>query len=140
MYEALNAKFSHELVRDLFFKKIAGLAIKDAIDIHNAAVDYMKDNDDDGWPEYESDDHPFLFREFAMELVQGAVYKTHLWAISQFESEANHDIKMLFAILAIETSIYMIHDIPEKEIRRTRARYGNIKNACHVKYKSIKTL
>ena len=139
MYNKLNTNYSDNLSEQLFRQKINNVSLNNIISIHNAAFKNLRKDDDAITSENTSDNNEDLkpfFHEFAFELHQEIINKVHKYAIERFENSANPE-KTIYAILAIETSVYLVDGISEKELRKIKAKYGQIKNFCKQSIESI---
>ena len=139
--EQLDAKYSDETAIVLINNIINDRKIDDLIDVHNVWIQNTDSTDDDldaDNEEMKTDSVP-AFDVFVLDLRQYNVYRTHKLAISLFINAVNDDAKrMAYAILAIETSLYVCDHVPEKEARRIKASYGSIKNVINQKHWPIK--
>ena len=141
--EEINKKFDPMLVEQLFSNIINGKTLGQIVESHNAwTIANRKEFDEDEISPSEDDieerneRHKAPFWPFMFCLHQLNVYKTHLFAISSCNMHSG-DEKIKWGILALETRVFLLFDIPEKEIRKTRAKLGEVISFFKLKHPEI---
>ena len=141
--DEINKKFDPMLVEKLFSNIINGKTLGQIVESHNAwTIASRKEFDEDDISPNEDDieerneRHKAPFWPFMFFLHQINVYKTHLFAISSWNMHSG-DEKIKWGILALETRVFLVFDIPEKEIRKTRAKLGEVISFFKLKHPEI---